>query len=423
MAPKAAAPKKKKLCFKRAGQVYKGDCVEIEGKYVRHGYGLQIWGAQTVGGQPVVIAVYEGFWDMGEMTGQGKMEYYDGSKYKGEFIKGSLNGTGRLEWSNGSVYDGMFHKNQMNGQGRFMPAGMKGWEGLFHRNCVVSHGGVWRNLATEQANLEKTHLTTGDFSEAPVYRVKRPDDLGAALEACRSQNLVPLLIRDDTFEEGMTPDVWLQKGYEEVDCKIHIRFVAKLKLRKQDYGAHVYDRIQRGILAGATIPFIFDTDADTASDKLDLRVPEEWCLENFFNPFTLPLEMFDPQIFHGRGFVQNFLPEEARRRSVLSVDVPLAAPPMEPAPVEPAPADAEAAADEAGDAAAEAAAAAAQARKVAFKFYPAVVIIGRVKSGAEDDEVRTAVGKAFAKHVPLHRCGFIFLMDGAQQEAVMQRVQ
>ena len=26
---------------------------------------------------------------MGEMTGQGKMEYYDGSKYKGEFIKGS----------------------------------------------------------------------------------------------------------------------------------------------------------------------------------------------------------------------------------------------------------------------------------------------------------------------------------------------
>merc|ERR1719389_996013 len=105
--------------------------------------------------------------------------------------------------------------------------------------------------------------------------------------------------------------------------------------------------IQRGILAGATIPFIFDTDADPASDKLDLRVPEEWCLENFFNPFTLPLEMFDPQIFHGRGFVQNFLPEEARRRSVLSVDVPLAAPPMEPAPVEPAPADAEAAADEA----------------------------------------------------------------------------
>ena len=67
----------------------------------------------------------------------------------------------------------------------------------------------------------------------------------------------------------------------------------------QDYGAHIFERIQRGILAGVTVPIIFDTNARGGTD---LSVPDEWRLEEFFDHFTMPPEIFDPQIFHGRGF-------------------------------------------------------------------------------------------------------------------------
>jgi hypothetical protein len=315
-----------KLCFRRAGQVYWGECVKRGDEYIRHGHGLQVWGAQSVHNEAVVVAKYDGSWVNGRMTGSGRMEFYDTSVYSGDFDNGDLHGVGKLTWPDGTTFDGCWLRNQMNGQGRLLTRTGDFWEGHFHRNCFLQHSGKWLDLAKEQARLEQLALAEGVVGpDTPVTIVETPDRMHQAVRACRDANLVPFLIADTVFNERLNPLDWLKSSgtafggsWETQNWDKHavfIKYLAQMRRRKQNYTGHLYQCLQTGILEGLPVPIVFDNPGESF-------MPESWRLDNFYDNFSAPREMFDPRLFHGRGFVEFFLPDEVQEQSVFTKTFP-----------------------------------------------------------------------------------------------------
>lgn len=60
-----------------------------------------------------------GFDKSGKLTGEGKLEYTDGSgrRYEGEFKDGKLHGRGKFYWKEGNTYNGEFVNGKQHGNG------------------------------------------------------------------------------------------------------------------------------------------------------------------------------------------------------------------------------------------------------------------------------------------------------------------
>eukprot|EP00392_Amoebophrya_sp_AT5.2_P012300 g12398.t1 len=95
-------------CFETDGQLFYGEvkAKEVgegeeppaEPEYVPHGKGLTIWSKRTLSGRTICFKKHTGAIDKdcdyeeSELTGEGKIEYYDGSVYSGGLLKGHLEG-------------------------------------------------------------------------------------------------------------------------------------------------------------------------------------------------------------------------------------------------------------------------------------------------------------------------------------------
>merc|ERR1719331_3523158 len=289
-----AEPEILKRCFRRAGQVYWGECIQQDAQYIRQGHGLQVWGAQTVGNEAVVASKYHGSWVNGKMTGSGKMEFYDTSVYSGDFDNGDLHGVGQLTWPDGTTYEGGWHK-----------------------------------------------------------------------------------------------------------CAIFIKYMAQMRRRKQNYTGQMYNTLQEAIVNGLPVPIVFD-------DPGQAEMPEAWRLEHFYDTFSAPREMFNPRLFHGRGFVEFFLPDDLQEHSVFTKTFP--APPPPP----PVSGDAAADPDVAPPPMDDSVVLEDEARQTAYTLSLRCVALARLRSEIVDDHelVRHELKQRFGSHLPLHRCGIIILSGG-----------
>ena len=101
-------------CFKADGQLFYGEVrarssADADGEdgdggedvaakptdgFARHGLGTSFYMKKTLGGKEVVVKKHVGTWDNDVMTGNGKVEYYDGSKYEGNLVNGAFHGEG-----------------------------------------------------------------------------------------------------------------------------------------------------------------------------------------------------------------------------------------------------------------------------------------------------------------------------------------
>ena len=65
--------------------------------------------------------IYEGEWYNGQMSGNGKMTYSDGSVYEGKFFENKKNGMGIYTWGEGGkCYVGEWKNDLMDGNGKFL---------------------------------------------------------------------------------------------------------------------------------------------------------------------------------------------------------------------------------------------------------------------------------------------------------------
>jgi hypothetical protein len=295
----------------------------------------------------------------------------------------------------------------MHGQGRFLTRSGDFWEGHFHRNCFLQHSGKWIDLAKEQSRLEQMALAEGVVGpNTPVHIVESPDRMHHAIRSCADQNLVPFLIADTTFNERLTPLDWLRsdgKSYQEGwdKCAIFIKYMAQMRRRKQNYTGQMYEALQTAIVEGLPVPIVFD-------DPGQAEMPDAWRLEHFYDTFSAPREMFNPRLFHGRGFVEFFLPDELQESSVFTKTFP-APPPPPPLPTGDAAADPDAAPPPADSMVFED-----EDRQTAYTLSLRAVALSRVRSEIVDDHelVRHELKQRFGSHLPLHRCGIIILSGG-----------
>ncbi|KAK4378668.1 hypothetical protein RND71_000530 [Anisodus tanguticus] len=74
-----------------------------------HGKGKYTWSDGSV---------YDGCWEEGKMTGEGRLIWPSGASYEGDFSGGYLHGFGVFNGSDGSIYRGVWRMNTQHGIGR-----------------------------------------------------------------------------------------------------------------------------------------------------------------------------------------------------------------------------------------------------------------------------------------------------------------
>ena len=80
---------------------------------------------------------YEGGFDKGVRSGQGRMTMPGGYVFEGTWANGLLNGKGKATYPDGSVYEGDFVDGQRQGQGSMRFAGGQRYEGLWNAGQPV----------------------------------------------------------------------------------------------------------------------------------------------------------------------------------------------------------------------------------------------------------------------------------------------
>lgn len=400
-----------KKCFRIGGQVYYGDCKsdkDAPGGWVRHGYGRQVNSAETVTGEKFTVSTYEGYWVDDVMSGHGTFQWPDGSSYEGSFLDNEMNGFGRYVWPEGSSYSGMWVHSQMSGQGRF-DSGFDGdfLQGDFHRNCFRQHDGQWLDVHREHRKAERLRIAEGEARNIQVRRCASREDFARALQETLDENLVPLIVADDSFQAD--PLGWLGEDRSEPST-VHLERAALAKRRQHDYRRLFYDAVQTSLLEYKWLTIVFDTAVEenpqtgTEDRASGLRLPEEWRLAHFFDPQSLPLEVFNLKIFNGRQMGKFFLPESDQK----------AAPPET--------FDEEEGGDDGDDQAMtrkmELLKQNAAVPQVANHLRAAVVTLGRIRSEISDSEVRAGVLARYSDHIPLHCTSVILLSAGAYLDDV-----
>ncbi|CAD7974091.1 unnamed protein product [Amoebophrya sp. A25] len=222
-------------CFEIDGQLYYGDVIEkvpAEGEepgegvtsYVQHGKGMTIWSKKSRSGRQIVFKKHQGDYLENEMTGEGTIEYYDGSAYKGQLEKGNFEGEGIYTWPNKSFYTGQWLGNEMHGSGQFqVDWSGKFRAGAFHRNCVQNirqdkDEKKWVDILEEVNQIEIEELSKTALRNdialdegSVVVTCSTPEELQKCIRTMIDEhNLVPLLVPDHSFGSGsFSPMDWI----------------------------------------------------------------------------------------------------------------------------------------------------------------------------------------------------------------------
>jgi len=209
---------------------------------------------------------------------------------------GELHGFGRYVWPEGSVYEGTWQMGEMSGQGRY-----ESWfdgdflEGTYSRNCYRHRSGRWINVAKEHEKMEQLCLARRldrDTGALPVHFCS--DRHEHMLTSIREDGLVPFVVATtgSPLEHLGAPVV------------LSVRDAAVLRRRHLDCRRVFYDAIREALLQDKWLAVVFDDEGAVT--------PDEWRLEHFFDPFSFPLDVFNQKLFNGRGTADIFLPEEMR---------------------------------------------------------------------------------------------------------------
>lgn len=89
---------------------------------------------------------YEGGFKTGQFNGRGKFVRPSGYIAEGEFVDGQLTGKGRIEFKDGTYYEGEFKDDLKHGQGQLVYSSGTTWEGGFEADRI-SGSGTWRTPA------------------------------------------------------------------------------------------------------------------------------------------------------------------------------------------------------------------------------------------------------------------------------------
>mmetsp|Transcript_67875 Transcript_67875/g.196432 ORF Transcript_67875/g.196432 Transcript_67875/m.196432 type:complete len:400 (-) Transcript_67875:53-1252(-) len=382
-------------CFRVAGQIYYGDVLEdAEGRCTRHGQGVQIFTATTVTGEALVWGKYTGGWKKDRMTGSGSYRWSDGSAYEGGMLDGKLHGHGRFTWPEGSWYDGVWCQSEMHGQGSFFNA-YDGYpiHGQIVRNCIQMPDGCWVNLANRRAQRRAERLRIGappplpkavaladEHGLVPVAFCRSPQDLGeiAAAVLRGSGSKVPLILADFSCPPaggsyGSAAPLWcLELGDNGCNpsTTVHMERAVIEKRRKRDHASLFIDAIRESLLTYKPFCLVFGEEEEEG------KLPMTHSLDNFFDPLSLPSDLFDLPHLHAHGALRRFLHPE--KRDLLAAEVSEtetageSAPPTSPPPV-----------------------------LHLLRF--AIVSQRRIPCGVSEDDIRAHVAHRFADHIPIHR--------------------
>ena len=116
-------------------------------------------------------STYEGEWRDNQMDGQGKMTFVDGDVYEGEWRDDQMNGQGKMTYANGDIYEGQWLNSKKNGQGKMTYDNRDVYQGEWHNdemtNGVVTFvsGNVWKG------EFKNGAMTNGvlTFTNGSVY--------------------------------------------------------------------------------------------------------------------------------------------------------------------------------------------------------------------------------------------------------------
>jgi len=390
-----AEPEIHKKCFRIGGQVYYGECKKIDDTedFVRHGYGKQVFSADTTSKETVVMAEYEGHWSEDVINGHGNYKWADGSSYEGNFLDGKMHGYGRYQWPEGSSYTGTWADNQMSGPGRFDSAFDGDFlQGTFSRNCFQQHNGQWLDVHREHRKAERLRIADGEPRGINIVRCTNPEAFDDAAKATLAENLIPLVVADETFQGDL---LTLVKPCSKATT-VSIPEVALAKRRQRDYCNTFYQAIKQALERGDWLTIAFDavseenpqagTDDNAGSGPSML--PDEWRLEHFFDKRCLPLEAFDLKLFNGRRMSQFYLPEEGKADTepVTEDDDGAMPTPEQLQEMEEQP-------------------------QVVYNLRMCIVTLGRIAAEMSDSEVRAGIIAQYGTHVPLHRAQIILLSE------------
>jgi hypothetical protein len=125
-----------------------------------HGQGRLVWANGTV---------YDGGFADGLMSGRGKVRWANGQAYEGEFRSGMMDGHGRMTLADGTVYEGQFRSSYFSGPGEITYADGRKYRGDFVLGNFQGKG----RYETPEGEVHEGEFKSGQFSGRGTYR--RPD--------------------------------------------------------------------------------------------------------------------------------------------------------------------------------------------------------------------------------------------------------
>ena len=125
-----------------------------------HGQGRLVWANGTV---------YDGGFADGLMSGRGKVRWANEQAYEGEFRDGMMDGHGRMTMADGAVYEGQFRRSYFSGQGAITYADGRKYRGDFVLGNFQGNG----RYETPEGEVHEGEFKNGQFSGRGMYR--RPD--------------------------------------------------------------------------------------------------------------------------------------------------------------------------------------------------------------------------------------------------------
>ena len=201
---------------------WKDGNMEGEGKYVfedgsifkgsfksnfQHGKGQATYHCGTI---------YIGEWQNGYPHGKGRVVYKNGLIYEGTWKSGRRHGKGLLSYPNGSYYEGGFSKGKFHGKGKFVSKG----------NCLTYSGGFKRGYVAR--------IGTVTFPNGRKCRKEWPNEY---LFKCSIHQVIAQVKNE--WENRVTLEKRLNTNYHE-DIKVY-----KLKERVKKIQDQIKDRRQK----------------------------------------------------------------------------------------------------------------------------------------------------------------------------------
>lgn len=169
-----------------------------------HGYGVLIAYDDT---WQTELSRYEGYWERGERSGQGK-QYRNGRLvYQGEYLNDVYDGQGCYVDDEGKIYRGQWKQNQLHGYAEFINVKTGNhYKGLWHKHVKHGHG-----VLTQSNGVTVTGFFRGEHVTNAVYHNQASD-----------------IVIHGTFDKG----VWC--GWGTLEKPGHFKYVGQAANNKYE---------------------------------------------------------------------------------------------------------------------------------------------------------------------------------------------